>query len=63
MDDETRQIMLEAARTKVKEKAREKVENLFEEARNSAEITLKGVAQGMGFDQVIFSPLSFETAA
>lgn len=55
MDDETRQRMLEAARQEATAQAEEMIQNLTDEARRSAEATLKGLAHGLGYERVIAS--------
>jgi hypothetical protein len=62
MDDETRQRMLEAARTEAIAQAEEMIANLSDEARRSAEATLKGLARGLGFQQVIVTHREQEAA-
>ena len=62
MDDETRQRMLEAARQEAIAQAEELVANLADEARRSAEATLKGLAYGLGYEQVIVTHREREAA-
>ena len=63
MDDETRQQMLEAAHQEAIEQAEAMVDSLSEDARLSAEATLRGLAHGMGFDRVIVARDGAKAAA